>query len=325
MNAPIHIAELERAALSALEPEYIEALIAQDQGFGVEPSWAKFRKALIRSLIIADLIGRAEAIATLAAHGLDLPIDNDPFDVDEKYEDLPGSIFTQPFAKAIDLFRSKIPSLRAVVDTLTAQAKARAFWITGIESQTALVKIKARMAASLEAKPLVALPVDGEIESVTPTLPHFIDFAQAEAKTLTRARLATVYRTNIATALAEGTNATLTEPEVKDATALWVLHEIHDKRTRGNPGGLYPHAGPHWQMDGFLEAPSNPVWAKIGWPGPAGFQCRRTVSPMTWATATRLGFATEDHHLVQSAIDAKNAKRWEFINSGDYPDKGFGN
>src|SRR5262249_30012823 len=113
-------------------------------------------------------------------------------------------------------------------------------------------------------------------------------------------------------------------PGVQTQTALWVLHEIHDRRTRGNPGGLYPDAGPHYQMDGFIEAPSNPVWAAIGWPGPAGFNCRRSVAPMTWATAQQRGFADESNQLIQSAIDAHNGPRWGYIASGAYPDPGFG-
>ena len=50
--------------------------------------------------------------------------------------------------------------------------------------------------------------------------------------------------------------------------------------------------------------------------------CRGGLSPVSWGTAERNGWARGDK-LVQSAIDKHNEKRWAIIDAGEYPDKGF--
>lgn len=114
----------------------------------------------------------------------------------------------------------------------------------------------------------------------------------------------------------------LSEPEMQSETALWCLREVRDNRTCGNPDGLYPRAGPHFLMNGFLERPDHPVWAII-WP-PNGLRCRASISPMPWSEAIAAGFATKNRKLIRSAINKWNGKRWRLIKSGRYPDPGYG-
>ncbi len=318
------IQSLQAASLAALRPLYVKAITAQIEGVGSDDAWAEFRRVLIRSFFFADLIARAEVAAKIGPDAINNPaITTD--DVKLYAEDT--TLVTAPFWDAINLFRARIPQLAQVVKSASGSAKARAFWVTDIESKTALVKIKDRIAVNLEGVRSVAVPDEatGTVEEHHAGLPAFIQSQRQAAIGLTDARLETVYRTNLSAALNAGTNAQLTEPETMDETALWVLHEVHDRRTRGNPNGLYPYPkfAPHWQLDGFIEAPNHPVWKRIGWPGPADFNCRRSLSPMVWATAIQMGLATKDRHLIQSAIDAKNGNKWGFINRGEYPNPAF--
>lgn len=303
---------LNAAAMEELTISYTQAVTSQLKGLDGLAEWATFRGVLIRCLVLANLIGRSGA-----AHALRLRFAQEvvPHVVVAAYTEssLGEGFLTRPFTEAINSFAGKVPHLRATIDAMLPVMRDKAFWVTGIESTEAVVKIQQGITMKLANM------------STGGTLGDWIAEQQAkEASGLSAARLETVYRTNVMTALNEGTDAQLSEPEMVDATALWKLVEVHDRRTRGNPSGLYPNAGPHYQMDGFIEAPEHPVWAQIGWPGPAGYNCRRSLYPLGWLTAQRLGFATKDRRLIQQAIDRHNGERWEYIRRGAYPDKGFG-
>jgi uncharacterized protein with gpF-like domain len=62
------------------------------------------------------------------------------------------------------------------------------------------------------------------------------------------------------------------------------------------------------------------VWKRIT--PPLGFQCRCTISPLTWLTAERMHLA-KNGALIQSALDRRNARQWKLIESGQIPDPGF--
>ncbi len=317
--------ELTASALPELGEVYVDALIAQAEGDpGAASIWAEFRRMMFRILMFSDLLGRADAVAESRGAGMAIgAAEEDLSDLGLDRFDDASPLITAPFLEAIDLFQGRIPRLRETIEQITPGIREAAFWVTGIEETSALEKIQAMILRSLD--PTQTLE---RIEAGEPSGQGISDFAATIrddlGEALTTARLETVYRTNVVQALSDGRDAQLRDPGIKNATALWMLNEVQDTRTRGNPAGLYPDAGPHFQMDGFIEDPGHSVWRQIGWPGPGGFQCRRSVSPIGWPTAIRNGWANEDRTLNKSAIDAHNGRRWDFINSGQYPDDGFG-
>jgi hypothetical protein len=284
------LAELEAATQDKLRPIYIRAITASLRGEDAEPYWERFRTVFIRAYVLADIIGRLGVANEARTLGRRLP-----------YAE---PMVTGSWDAAIAQFMTKLPMARQLVDRLLPVAKKKAFWVTGIESTEALSKIQERIAERLS----------GELVEDTSGFVHGV---QAEfAEQLSTARLETVMRTNVMTALNEG--AMEEQKTLGDSVALLRLNEVHDHRTRGAPGTNNP--GKHWQMDGFVESPNHSIWQKIT--PPNGYQCRGNVSVIGWASAERLGFA-RDGGLIQSRLDEHNAARWEIINAGEYPDAGF--
>lgn len=270
-----------------MRDDYVSALTATLRHEDPEQYWSRFRELFARAYVLANLIGRMEVQNSLKGT--------------RKYAQ---SLMLAPWEKAIEIFLGKIPTAKSLLDLLIPEARAKAFYVTGIEQVEALSKIQQRVVKTLAAEP-------GESR-------HQL---QAEAaEDLSLARLETVLRTNTMTALNEG--AMDEAKSLGDSVALLELNEVHDRRTRGNPNGLYPHEGKHFQMDGFVESPDNPVWNTIR--PPAGFNCRGYTSVIGWVKAERMGLADADtRRLKRSAIDAHNGKRWDYIRSGQYPDPGF--
>ena len=293
---------LEHAGMRDLSRLYLAALTKQAKGEPDAADWEEFHRVLTRVFILSHMFGRVDAVAKVR---LKVP-DGEVFKAGEfaAYAE-PDGLLTGPFISAINWFMGKVPNIRRVVDQLLPAARKRAFWVTGVEQREALERIQQRL-----SRPLAA---EGGGMS------EFIH-AETAATGLAEARLETVYRTNTQGALAEGSMEQMRSPEMREGVALVQLNEIHDSRTRGNPHGKYPDQGRHWQMDGFVESPEHPIWQKIT--PPNGYQCRATLSPMTWLTAERTGLARAGE-LLQSAIDRRNAGKWKIIDAGEYPDPGF--
>lgn len=298
------------AALERMQEAYFNALAMQQEGLGAEPAWSVFRRLFIRSYILAGLFGQAESVQQAKRAGVEVNTENvpiEPSELAEQYQ-MEGAIITRPFAEALNEFDSLVPLLRNEVDLLTNDAKARAFWVTDIESKEALVAIKKQLR--------------GRLESNTLGLQGFINLTKdTPAEAIGANRLETIFRTNTSSAFNAGRHKQMTNPRIVDKTALWRLDEIQDRRTRGNPRGLYPEAGPHFQMDGFIAPPNATVW-KVIWP-PNGFNCRATVTLIPWSIARRMGLATKDNELDLAAIDRRNGVKASLIASGEYPDQGF--
>lgn len=313
-NHRLHLDNLSDAVMPKITELYFEALTEQASGRSSVAAWEELRKAWARVLLLSELCGMASVVDHLRQQDSTITVDN--ADIDrrgvERYA-LNTVLLSKPFENAIDLFKKRVPRLAEVVAGLTPRVMQRSFWITDVESHTALHRIKSRLINSLKGQ---------KIGEKAGGVSEFVDFARSKiGLELAHARLEIVYRTNMQSALNAGIKHQLSSPDTADHVALYRLNEIHDTRTRGNPAGKYPDAGPHYQMDGFIESPSNAVW-KVIWP-PNGYQCRASISPITWVTARKSGWTSAKRVLDQAAIDKHNGKRWSYIQSGEYPDPNF--
>lgn len=281
--------QFESAAMRQMVPLYVRAITAVERGESPDATWEEFREQFVRAYVIAALIGRIGVINSLSK-----PTVN--------YAEKTG-FFIASWDRAIKAFMSKVPNVRAIVNRMLPAARAKAFYITGIEQSDALTKIQATIAQKLSGK-----RADTSVASIRDKL----------AVDLSHARLETVLRTNVMTALNEGAREEVNE--LGNAVALLRIDEIHDRRTRGAPGTENP--GYHWQMDGLMERPDHPVWLTVKLP--AGFNCRGHTTVVSWSTAARLGLADAAKRVIhQDKLDQHNAARWKIINAGLYPDPGF--
>jgi len=144
-------------------------------------------------------------------------------------------------------------------------------------------------------------------------LPDFIDRAKLEgASNLTDARLETIYRTNLSTAANEGTMSVLRDPEAQDLFPLVMISEIVDDRSR-------PH---HAAMDGYVTTPAEIDRLRLR--PPNGYNCRGTLSEITWDEAEDEMLLDVNGKPDMIAIRRYNTPEQQaLISSGQYPDEGF--
>lgn len=310
------IETLQRETYRLLAPEYAKQIgrIAR----GTSADWSKFQDIFARSLFMSQLIGRATVVTQLRNQGQSVPINNQFKQTDQivKYFDdkkEQQSFLIKPFKEAIRAFINKVPGLASVVETLAPQARRQAFFISGIENEKALSAIQNSLSNRLQN-----ITAETTGTQVAKMRKQIID---ETGVSLSKARLATVVRTNTNQAYNDGHLEQLTSQAVVSSVALIELIEIQDSRTRGNPNGRYPDSGFHWQMDGFMETPENPIWQSIT--PPNGYNCRGRIASVSWNKAIRLGLATKDRKIIRSKLDARNRAKWQIIRRGDYPDPGF--
>jgi SPP1 gp7 family putative phage head morphogenesis protein len=129
---------------------------------------------------------------------------------------------------------------------------------------------------------------------------------------LTDARLETVLRTNMASSQTEGERETLRNPVVRAFVPLVQWSATHDNRTRET----------HRAMDGYIGTVDDFERQRLG--PPAGMNCRCAAIPVSVSRAIDAGFCDANGQLQRDAISAHNGARQKLIDSGQFPDKGFG-
>ncbi len=280
-------------ATPVLASVYRRALKAKS-GPAYAKAWGEFNAAIGSLYILAHLHGSVNMKNQL------------PATARFSEESHPGILTIGPFREAIAAVLSRHPvDWRTAID-IGSKASKFSIWVTGIERRESLVRLQIYIAKMTEGT-----------ESLSEHAARAALGKAADA--LTDARMETIVRTNTMVAYADGQAAQ--GRAMREHIALYRLDEVHDKRTRGNPSGLYPDPNhPHYQMDGFMESPESPVWSII-WP-PNGYNCRATITPITWPTAERTGFA-KDHKIIRGALAAHNGRRVWFIEQGLYPDPRF--
>lgn len=238
---------------------------------------------------------------------------------------------SEPFIEALQGFEQRIPMLADQVKDLAREAKAyglalsdieqasavsdlagrsnairkslgSAFWVSDLD-ETTIVSIKELIAGSLRGT-----STPEQIGSIS----SFIDAAELSgAQGLTRARLETVYRTNLQTAYNDGQMDALGGEEVKKIFPLVEISEIDDNRSREI----------HAAMDGYIN--TRDYFIEHGLVVPNGFNCRGSIIAVTNTRARSLGLLHEDGTIDFEQLNAHNGKRQQLIDSGLYPDEGF--
>jgi SPP1 gp7 family putative phage head morphogenesis protein len=195
------------------------------------------------------------------------------------------------------------------VRTPGVQAIAQgAFFVTGMtveqakKTQDLLAKV-VRMEESVSAagKKLRSIGVGDFIEQAT----------LATGTNLTKARLETVYRTNLNRAASQGQLDIVREPTVRKFVPLMQFSSTKDNRTRET----------HKAMNGYV-ATVDQIDAQ-GINTPAGFNCRCGWKPLPIAVALAKGWCDEDGIPKFDAIARHNGRRQALIDGGQFPDPGF--
>ncbi len=324
------------AATEVAETHYRSAIADQLRGNSGVEQWHAFEIAFARAIMLSQLLGFSAIVEPLPIpEKFVRRVPFDPADIDLNENFLVGD-----FIEAIQLFDDRIPDLRGTVIALQGDAQALAHAIRLGEEEGALSQLAQSNVAIREAigrrfwvsgisdvgvinlKNLIADAIEGKISESTLGLVPFIDKAQAEgAEGLSRARLETVYRTNLNTAFNDGQVQALRGPEVKKLIPLVMLLEVQDRRTRGNPNGINPDGRPHYQMHKYVNTLE--YFESRGIVPPNGYNCRGSVRSVSNSEARRNGWQREDGTIDEQALSKYNGRRQSFIDSGEYPDPGF--
>jgi SPP1 gp7 family putative phage head morphogenesis protein len=128
---------------------------------------------------------------------------------------------------------------------------------------------------------------------------------------LTKARLETVYRTNLNRAQTQGRLDIVRDKTVKRFVPLMQLRATKDVRTRDT----------HSKFSGYLATVEQ--IDEQGIPAPLGFNCRCSWVPVSLAKAVAAGWCDEDGKPNVEAIRAHNGGRQDLVDRGLIPDPGF--
>lgn len=216
-----------------------------------------------------------------------------------------------------DELQTALPSLLAKSKAVQ-EAIRRAFWASDVDQAT-VVNLRDLVARAIEGGVSAVVDSRGKLQLEGVDLPEFISRANLSgAAHLTDLRLETIYRNNLGGAFNEGLLDAVT---ATPGLSLLMLTNPRDRRSRGNPDGLYPDKGKHFQMHGYVNTAE--AFRDQGIVPPAGHLCRCSFRPLTAREAIRLGVMDEDRNLLPEALAAHNGERQAIIDRGEYPDKGW--
>jgi len=178
-----------------------------------------------------------------------------------------SAAFNLPPKESLAYWRSRLPVTAAEYQQLSAAARERAFVVSSLARQEQI--------AAMHSSLLKALEKGQSIQSWRKELA-----ALAEETSLSKARLNTIYRTNLQTAYQAGRyQAMLANAKERP---YWRYLSIMDMRTRPSHavlnGKVYPQESPFW--DQFYP--------------PNGFNCRCTVQSLTPQDVEERGYPVEE-------------------------------
>lgn len=346
-------AHIIAAGIREAASDYRAGVAAQIEGLPGDVHWNRVEKILARAYVLAGLVGLEAAARQARRHGAELDMGpEEPITTPEGFrreDDAAGALEAAfepgPFFEAIEGFEGRVPMLAREVRELAEQAQnfsaavmngerrhaasvalgrsgiaqmatSGTFFVTGAD-KTTIINLKALLGEVIRGD--VTADAAGRILGVS--LGEFASRAKlAGAVNLTNNRLQTIFRNNLSSAYNDAQARILSSGAVRKALPLMMLEEIRDRRTRGNPTGLYPD-GFHWQMNGYVGTAED--FRSLGLTPPNGHNCRASVRGVTFGEAKRRGWIDDDGDLDLQAIRDYNGERAAIIGRGDYPDPGF--
>lgn len=338
-----------RAKLAYIAAVMADAFDSPD----AEAAWDRWRMLLVQSFTLAGMAGVARGYGEARRAGL--RIEASPSLVDAPPAPVgfaavmpsPDPIRAGPFVAAIDRFRKRVPRLASEVRAMHRAAEAASRKLVTAERRsiaTGLLQRLRQVRRELDRAFTVAGATIEQVGSVMdvvlrsmqdagrpvedrefPVYSSVLQQVQAAAG-VTADRADTVMRTNVLRVYNDTHAATLGRGPVKAVLPLVMLVEIHDRRTRGAPDGVYAadgrrNPGHHWQMDGYIATIE--AMRSQGLIPPNGYRCRGSIRGVSLAELEELGIWSEDGGMDLDALRAYNGPRQRLIDEGLYPDPGF--
>lgn len=343
--------KIHRQGLKLSETVYLKAIAAEVVGDKTKSKklWKQYGEILSQVLTLTVLHGEVVAYSTAKQAGLEWEVTDFPEDKPKTFAKTSVGFKVGDFWAAIWGFKKKIPRSWATVQRARKEMKELSEKIAKAESANALKNISKRMqtlesvvngsfvvkgATQQQVIKLKFLVADAIIHKKMPEglrrggMAKFITRAQTENIVgMTTARLETVYRTNVSSAYNNATAKVLENPALQKWSPLVKLVEIHDRRTRGAPSGVYAakgqsaNSGYHWQMNGYVQTAE--LMKSQGLIPPNGYNCRGGLIPFTKYDAKNLGLLNSDGSVSQAKLNAYNGIKQSIIDKQLYPDEGF--
>lgn len=336
------LSALMNAARRQAAPAYRRAMASMIRGRPDDQAWNEWRAITGRSILLSMLLAADRVMAQARRLGVRVPDDGEPIQP-EKFAAPGGSdlrvaidagdtdmLVSEPMIQAVEGFRGRVPDLTRNVHRMADRARdvterllidERAQGVSNLLSRSSSMQDAIRrrfwvsdvtLGVTVNLQELIADAIAGDLDLDVVGVPEFIERAQlAGAGSLTDHRLETVYRTNLSSEYNRAHAESLTDPAVRQVLPLSMLQEIQDDRARET----------HRRMNG-LVLPADRMRA-YGLVPPNGYQCRGTIRGVSWTEADQLGLLT-DGQLDEDKLRTYNGERWDLVESGAYPDPGFG-
>lgn len=183
-----------------------------------------------------------------------------------------------PIDEAIEFWKDKIPVSPDKFYEMAADARSKAFTISGISSLDILLDVHKAVQKAIE-------------KGTT-----FEDFRKEVNRIFERKgwtgpspyRLDNIFRTNIQTAYQAGRYKQMTDPDIAGRRPYWMYDAVNDSRTRET----------HLALDGMVFPSDHPFWDT--WYPPNGYRCRCGVQSLSEREVKRRGLtiSTEIPKLV---------------------------
>jgi SPP1 gp7 family putative phage head morphogenesis protein len=164
-----------------------------------------------------------------------------------------------PMDEAIEFWREKIPLTPDEFYAMAAEARSKAFTISGISSLDILFDIHKALLKALE-KDTTFEEFRKEVNAI---------FEKKGWTGLSPYRLDNVFRTNIQTAYQVGRYRQMTDPDIINRRPYWMYDAVNDSRTRET----------HLALDQVVFPADHPFWDT--WYPPNGYRCRCGVQSLS--------------------------------------------
>lgn len=192
------------------------------------------------------------------------------------------------FQEALDWFLQKVNLTKAQVQTLSEEARQRAFWVSGI-CQADILQM-----------------VYDSIQKAIDSQADFASFKKAVTEKLVNewagtvknpgARIETIYRTNMQNAFAAGREAQLTDPDIINLRPYW----MHDSLMDSNTSEICQ------KRNGIIKAASDPYWNENS--PPLHYNCRSAKRSLTLAQAKARGITPDGQLPDTPALEGFGAR-----------------